>query len=265
MSADDDDSLLVALIDGRLGGDAIQAVEARLASDPHYRERLSQLQAGGRPFASAFESLLDAAPVVRLRAALDARNEDGSVERLGRAPSLLRRNRFGIAAAVVLFCVGLMAGRYAPSWPIPSSQVAASDERGEDWRQAVAEYMSLYTSDTFSGRATSQQDELAAIGAKIGLVLTPDRIALANLQFKNAQIFNYDGAPLGQLAYIDSGGDPVLFCIIRNSQADATMTIEKREGYTVASWARDGRGYMLIGNLRSDQIAGLADSLTRRF
>jgi anti-sigma factor RsiW len=265
MSADEDDSLLVALIDGRLGGDAIHTVETRLANDPDYRERLSQLQAGGRPFASAFESLLDEAPLARLKATLDARLEAESVENLVRAPSLLRRNRFGIAAAVVLFCVGLAAGRYAPSWLIPSSQIAAREERGEDWRQAVAEYMSLYTSDTFAGRTTSQPDELAALGAKIGLALTPERIALANLQFKNAQIFNYDGAPLGQLAYIDAGGDPVLFCIIRNSQADATMTMEKREGYAVASWARDGRGYMLIGNLPSDQVAGLADSLTRRF
>jgi anti-sigma factor RsiW len=184
-----------------------------------------------------------------------------------RAPfaRLFRRNRVGVAAAVILFCVGLLAGRYTPSWLVPASQIAAPDEQREDWRQAVAEYMSLYTSDTFAGKTSSQRDELAALGAKIGLALTLDRITLANLQFKDAQIFNYDGAPLGQLAYVEPGGGPVLFCVIRNLQPDAPIRMEKREGFTVASWAREGRGYMLIGRLPTDQVAALAESLTRRF
>ena len=46
---------------------------------------------------------------------------------------------------------------------------------------------------------------------------------------------------------------------------DAPIKAETREGFAVASWARAGRGYMLIGRLPIDQIAGLANSLERRF
>jgi hypothetical protein len=97
------------------------------------------------------------------------------------------------------------------------------------------------------------------------MALTPERIALANLQFKGAQIFSYDGAPLGQLGYLDPATGPVLFCIIRDAEADAPIKAETREGFAVASWARAGRGYMLIGRLPVNQMAELANSLERRF
>jgi anti-sigma factor RsiW len=265
MSADDDDAQLVALIDGRLDEAAISAVERRLASDAGLRERLAQLQAGGRPFASAFQALLDEAPIERLKASLAALNLDAREDKPLRAPSAFRASRFGIAAAIALFCVGIVAGRYIPHPSNSSLHGASAGGQHEDWRQAVAEYMGLYTPDTFAAKPASHDDELAALGAKIGMALTPERIGLANLQFKGAQIFSYDGAPLGQLGYLDPATGPVLFCIIRDSEADAPMKAEKREGFAVASWARGGRGYMLIGRLPVDQMAELANSLERRF
>jgi anti-sigma factor RsiW len=254
MSGDDDDSQLVAFIDGRLDERARSAIESRLANEADLRERLARLQDGGRPFASAFQALLDAAPIERLKASLSALDED---ERAGtplRRRSAFRASRLGVAAAVLLFCVGIFVGRYAPLWPAQ-----------EEWRDAVAEYMSLYTPDTFASDAASQGNELAALSRKIGLVLTPEGVALSGLQFKAAQIFAYNNAPLGQLGYIDPATGPVLFCIIRDSEPDAAIKAENRDGFAVASWARGGRGYMLIGRLPVAQIAGLADTLERRF
>ena len=264
MNADDDPEL-VAFIDGRLEEGASHALEARLAADPGLRERLALLQAGGRAFAPAFEALLDQAPIERLQASLAALDQGEREDKPLRASSAFRASRFGVAAAIVLFCAGIVAGRYIPHLPNPSSQMASADGQHEDWRQAVAEYMGLYTPDTFAAKSASHEDELAALGAKIDMALTPERIALANLQFKGAQIFSYDGAPLGQLGYIDPATGPVLFCIIRDSEADAPMKAETREGFAVASWARGGRGYMLIGRLPVNQMAELANSLERRF
>jgi anti-sigma factor RsiW len=261
-----EDAQLVALIDGELDKAARYALEARLTADPDLRERLARLISGGRPFASAFRALLDDAPVERLRSSL-AKSVDVHEQR----QTPVRRygmstRRLAAAAAIVLFCTGLVTGWYGARWPtrFPEMATSASD-REEDWRQAVAEYMTLYTAETFASEPASQEQQLAALGVKIELALTPQRVALGNLQFKGAQIFAFRGSPLGQLGYVDPSTGPVLFCIIRNSESDAAMKAQQLGGFAVASWARGGRGYMLIGKLPTDQTAELAQSLQKRF
>jgi anti-sigma factor RsiW len=265
MSGDDDEAELVAFIDGRLDNSAVDAFEARLAREVGLRERLNQLQVGDRPFALAFQALLEEAPVERLSASLGALGDGQGVNKALGPPSSLRVSRIAAAAAIILFCLGIIGGRYGPAWLFPPSEIAAPESDREDWRQAVAEYMGLYTSDTFAAGASAQQDELATLGAKLGVALTPERIALASLQFRSAQIFDFEGAPLGQLAYIDPATGPVLFCIIHNAEPDAPMKPGKRGGFSVTSWARAGHGYMLIGRLPANQMIALADSLERRF
>jgi anti-sigma factor RsiW len=266
MSADEDDALLVAFVDKELDDSARSALEARLAADANLRARLGRLQDGGRPFAPAFQALLDAAPVGRLKVSLAAAEADEPADQPSRQPSTIRARRFGVAAAVILFCAGIVVGRVWPTGPALAPQTAGlAGDHDEDWRQAVAEYMNLYTADTFSMAAESVGGGLSMVGAKVGLNLTPERVALAKLQFRGARIFAFHGDPLGQLGYIDPTTGPVLFCIIGDSEPDAGMKAEMRGGLAVASWARAGRGYMLIGRLPVDKMAELADSLERRF
>jgi anti-sigma factor RsiW len=262
----EDDARLVALIDGELDDAARRVIEARLTADPDLRARLALLLSGGRSFAPAFRALLDDAPVERLRSSLAALVEGHEQRQAPVRPYRVRARQLAAAAAIVLFSAGLIAGRYGPSWPAraPETATTASD-REEDWRQAVAEYMNLYTTDTFATEHASQEQQLAALGAKIDLSLTPPRVALANLQFEGAQIFAFQGAPLGQLGYVDPSTGPVLFCIIRNSEPDAPMKAQQLGRFAVALWAKGGRGYMLIGRLPMDQTAELAHSLEKRF
>jgi anti-sigma factor RsiW len=266
MSGDEEDAQLVAFVDGRLDKDARAAIELRLAADTRLRARVALLRKGDRPFAPAFGALLDEAPIERLNAFVAVLIQQRSAGAPFRPLSAFRTNRAVAAAAVILFCAGIFVGRYGPSGPAPSPEIAApAGGQHEDWRQAVAEYMSLYTADTFATQAASQSDELAAVGAKIGLPLSPQKVALANLQYRSAQIFSFEGAPLGQLGYLDAATGPLLFCIIRDSGPDAALRTEKREGFAVASWAQAGRGYMLIGRLPMDRMAQLANSLAVRF
>ena len=123
----------------------------------------------------------------------------------------------------------------------------------------------LYTAETFAPVAASPGAGLSLVGAKLGLDLTPERVALANLQFKGAQIFDFHGAPLGQMGYVDAINGPVLFCIIGNGEPDAGMKAESLGEFAVASWSRAARGYLLIGRLPVGEMAELADSLERRF
>jgi anti-sigma factor RsiW len=57
----------------------------------------------------------------------------------------------------------------------------------------------------------------------------------------------------------------VLFCIIRDGEPDAAIQTDAREDLAVASWARGGRGYMLVGRLPVSRTADLADTLRQRF
>jgi anti-sigma factor RsiW len=266
MSAEDDDARLVALIDREIDEDARRALEARLAVEPDLRARLARLTDGGRPFASAFQAVLEAAPIERLKASLAAAEAVDRTGRLFRRRVTVPVSRFGVAAALVLFCAGIMIGRVWTAGTLQPSEIAAPTANGdEDWRQTVAEYMGLYTADTFLTAAEPTVAGLGAVGARVGLDLTPERVALEKMRFVGAQIFDFHGDPLGQFAYVDPTTGPVLFCIIRNSEPDAAMKAEKRDSFSVASWARAGRGYMVIGRLPVDRLAELADSLAHRF
>jgi anti-sigma factor RsiW len=258
MSAEEDDGQLVAYIDRQLDESARSVLEARLAVDPLLRERLARLKAGDRPFAAAFDALLDTAPVERLQAALAALDRDGRSGTAAPPPQRFRLTTgLAAAAAILLLCAGIAIGRYG--------LFSGEGSRDEDWRKAVAEYMSLYTPETFAGMPPPREQDVAALGAKLGVDLSLERVGLPDLQFKGAVIFAYEGAPLGQLAYVDPATGPVLFCIIRDSEGDAAMETGKRDGFSVASWARAGRGYMLIGRLPQSRTAELADQLRRRF
>ena len=87
MNWDDEDGRLVAFIDGVLDESARTALEERLAIDPALSERLTRLQDGGRPFAQAFNALLEEAPVQRLETSLAAH-----IQRQNRPPRSVRNS-----------------------------------------------------------------------------------------------------------------------------------------------------------------------------
>ena len=88
---------------------------------------------------------------------------------------------------------------------------------------------------------------------------------LPDLQFKLALILSYDGSPLGEIAFVDPRGAPVLFCVIANGAADAPMRSKRRGELSLSSWSRAGRGYLVIGRLPDERIADLARTLEKRF
>ena len=269
MNEYDDEGSLVAYADGKLDEAAARQLEARIAVDPALRDRLTLIQNGGLPFASAFQTLLAAAPVARMEEALSALLAAHPLPAPGKNSPSPWRPAARMAAAVALVVFGIGLGRLAPFWPTSSPQpVASSDKVPEDWRDAVAEYASLYTADTFATRprdASAEAKDLEQLGAKLGVALTPDRVAISDGEFRGAQILSYGGAPLGQIAYADPTGLPILFCIMADNEPDAAIKVEPRGEYSSASWARAGRSYMVIARAPQDQVAHLAAELIPRF
>ncbi len=251
----DEDAELVALIDNELDEDAKRRVLGRLADDEALRRRFEALRDAGAPIAASLDALIDKAPLARLRAALP-RQDARRASRWPLGGIALRE----LAAGIV---IGLLATG-AAAWVALSSLPL---EGREDWRAAVVEYMDLYTNDTFAFDdidPSIQAKKLSAIGDKVGTALTPDRVAIPGLHFKTAQMLSYDGAPLGELAYVDGQGAPVLFCIIANGEVDAPTRSERRGDYSLTSWTRAGHGYLVIGRLPEQQIADLARTLEER-
>ena len=229
---------------------------ARLANDEALRRRYEALREAGAPIATSFDALIDRAPLSRLRAALPPE----------RAPHAAHRPFAGIALRELAagIVIGLLAAGVA-AWVALSF---ASNGEQEDWRTAVVEYMGLYTNETFAlanPDPSLQAQILRVVGERVGADLTPENVALPSLRFKTAQILSYDGAPLGEIVYVDGQGAPVLFCVIANGGADTPARSERRGELSLSSWSRGGLGYLVIGRLPGEQVADLARALEKRF
>ena len=241
---DEDDLRLVALLDDQLDEADAAPLRARLAADPALRERLDRLREVGSPLRAAFDTLLADAPVARLAARLEAASAAPP------AHAWLWRMAAAITAAAVIFAGGFLTAHWA--------------QPGENWRQAVADYMDLYTAETFGVAASpTLPTDLAVVGERLGLALDADRLTIGELQPRRAQMLQFDGAPLAQIGYV-VGATPLAFCVIKDGEKDAPISLASKEGLTTASWAKGGRGFMLIGNLPADRVDALARALQTR-
>jgi anti-sigma factor RsiW len=255
------DGELVAYIDGALEPAARSSVEERLGREPAVRARLAELRAGDRPFAEAYAVLIDAAPVERLEATFA-----GVRDRHGAASSG-RRRLAAIAAAIAIFAAGAAVGTVLPSIRAGAPTQVAEPAPPPNWRQVVAEYQTLTTVETLSVIADSPAvlaDELSAVGARLALDLSPEKLALPHLYLKRAELLEFRGRPLAQLAYLSGDHGPMAFCIIANGRPDAGLAFEQREGSNIVFWTRGGLGYMLIGHAPRGTLEALAGELESR-
>ena len=259
---DMNDETLVAYLDGELGPAERARLEDRLAADSALRARLDLLRSGGGDFAGAFQNLFDAAPADRLAAMLgriEAEQESrrAASPRTGFRPAL-------IAAAAALLVVGGVAG-YVASGVTGREELEAADPGY--WRSVVADYVALYTDETFAGIPDNDAIKsagLAGVGSKIGLDLSLDKVRLPDLNLKGAILFAYRDMPLAQIAYLSKNEGPVAFCIIANGAPDHGLRFEEREGRNVVYWAKGGRSFLVIGKLPKEDLESYAASLEER-
>ena len=128
--------------------------------------------------------------------------------------------------------------------------------------------MEFYTPDTFAladPDSTAQGRQLRAVSAKVGVDLTPDKVAVAGLRYRVALNFSYEGDALAEIAYTDAGGAPVLFCAIADGKPDKAPRTVMREGLSYVAWSRGGRSYMFVGRMPEQRVAELAQTLVARF
>lgn len=247
------DEQLTAFIDGELDAAERERIERLIADDERVAERFDFLSRSTLPFRAAFEPMLAEAPAAKLEAMLAA--IPPAKESKARASGIGRR---GFLAAVAASFVAAIAVDRAV---IGLGHRLSKPDEETEWRAVVAEYFSLYTADTLSAPAGDRMQQVAQlneVGAKLGLSLAPEAVAMPGVEFKRAQILNYDSKPLAQIAYLDPESGPMALCIVQSARGAAAPDMENRKGMNVVYWSSPSHAFMLIGHAPIDRMQQLA-------
>ncbi|MGG6896087.1 MULTISPECIES: anti-sigma factor family protein [Rhizobium] len=253
------DEQLTAFIDGELDAADREWVERLIAGDARVAERFDFLSRSALPFEEAFEPMLAEAPAAKLEAMLAAVTT--AKKSKARAAGIGRR---GFLAAVAASFVAAIAIDRAV---IGLGRRLSKPDEDTEWRAAVAEYLSLYTADTLSAPAgdhVQQVAQLNEVSMKLGLSLAPEAVAMPGVEFKRAQILNYDNKPLAQIAYLDPESGPMALCIVQSAKGAAAPDMESRRGMNVVYWSSATHAFMLIGHAPIDRMQQLAADVMAR-
>jgi anti-sigma factor RsiW len=278
------DADLVAHLDGKLAADRLAWMQGWLARDAELRARLGLLESGGKRFKEAFGALLEAAPQQRLESMLKDVLAQARISQARPSAEIIKPSfrrgklpgaglgsrawpRLGlIAAGLLLFLAGALMEAELPTL-IAKFGLRTTEQAEDDWRQAAAQYVSLYTPETLSNIADDpapRERELAALSKKLGLALPLASISLPGISLKRVQLLQYDGKPLGQIAYLDPHDGAVALCIYDGGSTDSQPASEQRAGLNVVHWSVRGRAFMLVGHLPASRLQEFASLLTRQ-
>ncbi|MBY5755049.1 anti-sigma factor family protein [Rhizobium leguminosarum] len=255
------DEDLTAFIDGELTDEEAARIEAGVKEDESVAERLEFLARANLPFEQAFAPLLSEAPREKLAAMLAAIPAQLSA-RSGPTPAFASRRRF-LGALAASLVAGFAIDRAVIGI---GARFSAKDENSE-WRAVVADYISLYTAETFAGPAPSRDDQaaqLAGLDEKLGLSLSPEVVSLPGIDLKRALLLQYDGKPLAQIAYLDPETGPMALCIVRSDTGRKAPDLESRKGMSVIYWSNETHAFMLIGRIPVDRMKELGEDVSRR-
>jgi hypothetical protein len=78
---------------------------------------------------------------------------------------------------------------------------------------------------------------------------------LPSVALKWVQLLEYDGKPLGVLAYLDGRTMPLALCIYANGGLDAGPVTEQRAGLNIVHWTTYGHAFMLVGHAAMPPMA----------
>ncbi|CAN7473295.1 anti-sigma factor [Phyllobacterium sp. LjRoot231] len=247
------DEMLVAFLDGELEGAERARIDTLVKTDKAVGARYEFLSRSEMAFYDAFQPLLENAPTAKLEAILSGLPASVTAEPVPRDWS----RRGFMAAAIAFVFVGVAADR-----AYIGMQDVSSERDGSEWRAVVAEYLSLYTPETLANLTSDEQSQnaqLRNVGDKLGLALPVEAVSLPGIPLKRAQILQYDGKPLGQIAYLDPEHGPMALCIVQSSKGAAAPQTERRRGMNVVYWSDQAHGYMLIGRNPADRLNDLAE------
>lgn len=229
-----------------MDGEADEGLNARITAmdDTERERRVSALRLDQTALKSAFDAVSDAAPAMP-----DGLGVDQNRHGWGRAAMVA-------AACVVFFVVGLGARSMTEAPALAS------------WQEYAAAYHALYVPETLASidRAdTAKADELTRTTARLGKPYELSQLTAAGLDYRRAQVLGFEQKPLIQLSFVAANGNPIALCIIKtDGNNDAGIVVGEIVGMPSATWAQDGREFLLVGRIDDRELNRLAATFRER-
>jgi anti-sigma factor RsiW len=266
-----DEMVLRAYVDSELPRDQREQVEVALAHNDELNAQVQALRASVLPYRAAFETqTLPPLPesVTRQVAAWSAvagassPTAPSNVSRL--EPKATRRSWLGAGAALA---ASFAAGMIVPmAWR--RGDAAPTTAAAPGWIDYVAKYQAMYVRDTLDQTFDDPVRTRAALAAFVtsaraapASVAVPD-LRDAGLTFRRVQRLGFRDKPLLQMVYLPAEGKPAALCVLRDSGDDTPLELRRLEGLAIASWRRQGLGYVFAADMPSAQAAVIAEKLT---
>jgi anti-sigma factor RsiW len=247
------DEELVAYLDGVIDPARRKEIVAALAHDELLAARLTKLDIDTEAIRAAFGAKrLAANPTTRPWRAFPDMGVSFKV-----ANTSMRWPRF---VAVLALGAGL-------GFALGSGSILPSSTTSKNWRTAVADYQVLYSNATLAALnsdAARQRTEVAAVAQKLRLPIALDTVQVAGLDFKRAQLLQFNGKPLAQFAYLTGAGTPIAFCVTRSGETDSPVQTTTLDGLGAAFWSKDGYGFIVIGAAPMQVAERMASELAGR-
>lgn len=223
------DEDLTAFLDNECEAELAARIASALESDAELRARLDELKLDKDELSAAFEVLTPSAVSI----------DDLPTPYM--QPRFIQSPLSKVAAGLVL---GVMLGAAAVMF--------APNSKEDDWRQVIASYQALYTTETLAfvdQTETEMSQELLRVSAAIEKTIELANLnAISELSYKRAQVLAFQGQKVIQLAFLDEAGQAFALCITRSDQTSSSgLRLSSLEGLEAASWTGDGYNYIFIG------------------
>jgi anti-sigma factor RsiW len=250
------DADLVAFVDNRLPPERREAIVSLASRDSAIASRIAILTDGTPVLGEAFRPLLSGMPP-QLEERLRRKAEE--METLPEPITAHPTRRW--------FMMGLTTAASFAIGGVVGGLLMQRRSTSGDWREAVAQYHALYGMATTAGLNPSPDDisqQMAIVSQALGHPLPRVAESLSGLNFKRAQILEFEGAPLIQIVFETADKIPVAFCLKRSRDMVRSPSVEMQQGLALASWTRNGVDELIVARLAQQQIMNLAQRLAQR-
>jgi anti-sigma factor RsiW len=245
---------LSAYLDGELDPSAALAVQARLGSDPAAQAELDRLLAAEAQIAAQFDDMLnDPVPLTLAR-------QIKSLPLPQPEPQRSQPVRGLIAASLALFLAGGTAGYLVKDRLFTAPVVAQGG-----WLQDIADYQSVYTSQTRHLVEVGADDAahlVTWLSASVGTDFTIPDLGGFGLEFQGGRLLVANGKPVAQLMYTLADGTVVALCFQAGAPASAdSLPVFNRQtinAFDMVSWTAQGTAYVIIGPHQQPDLDAIA-------
>lgn len=138
-----------------------------------------------------------------------------------------------------------------------TEQIAVLEDQLEqqrifNWTIDVAEYHSLYArqSERHLVEVPARQKEHIEkwLSEQLGQPLRVPDLSDAKMEFKGARLLAIQGAPVAQLMYLDSNGEPLAFCFMQNTTGKIKAPeLSTHDTLKLIDWSDEVYKYAVVG------------------